>query len=102
MFTSYPARLIAAVYFVLGVGAAVLGVLSFLNASANRDLQRTASANQARIDRGVAFANLDNNLIQLTAKSASDNKDAALTALLSSNGVTFHKNPMSADGGAQP
>ena len=86
----------------LGALAMVLAVLSFVQANANRDLQQVAAANQARIDRANTFANLDNGLIQLTAKSAADNNDAALTRLLSDNGVTFRKAPGAADAGAKP
>ena len=93
-------RLTAGLHLVLGVLALVLAGLSLLGANANRDLQKTAASNQARLDRANTFANLDNNLVQLIAKSAADNNDAALTGLLSSNGITFRK-AAAADQGAK-
>lgn len=80
----------------LAVGATVLAVVSFFQVGANRQLQNTASQNQARLARANTFSNLDNGLIQLIAKSAVDNNDAALTALLAQNGVTFRKNAAAA------
>ena len=80
----------------------VLAVLSYVQANANRDLQQVAATNQARIDRANSFANLDNSLIQLTAKSAADDNDPALTKLLSDNGVTFRKAPGAPGSGVKP
>ena len=80
----------------------VLAGLSLVQANTNRDLQQTAAANQTRIDRANTFANLDNGLIQLVAKSAVDDDDAALTKLLSDNGITFRKTPAASGQGAKP
>jgi hypothetical protein len=77
----------------LAFAALVLAVLVFSRANANRDLQSTVTRNLAQAARASALANLDNQLIQLTAKSALDNNDAALTSLLAQNGVTFRKAP---------
>ena len=86
-------RVAAGVHLLLGVLAVVLAVLSLIGANTNRGLQTVAATNQARIERANTFANLDNNLVQLIAKSAADNNDTALTSLLSTNGVTFRKAP---------
>ena len=88
----------------LAIAALVLAILTFSQAGANRELQKTAALNATRLARASTFANLDNGLIQLTAKTAIDGKDAALTQLLAQNGVTFRNNAASAGpaAGANP
>lgn len=92
MYGSYQTPWLAWVQAALAILATVLAIISFSQAAANRELQKTVSQNQARLARANTFANLDNGLIQLIAKSAVDNNDAALTALLAQNGVTFRRN----------
>jgi hypothetical protein len=74
---------------VLGGIALVLAVTTVILSAGNRDLQQKLTDGQAKVARVQALSNLDNNLIQLLAKSAMDNKDDALRQLLESNGVTF-------------
>ena len=97
----YQSPWIAWVQLGLGATAMILAILGFSQANANRELQKAAGQNQARLTRANTFANLDNGLIQLMAKSAVENNDPALTALLAENGVTFKK-PAAADPGARP
>ena len=73
----------------LGAVALVLGGLTVSAASTNRALQQTAAGNQEKIAKAQAAATLDNNLVQMLAKSAVDDKDTALRDLLSANGVTL-------------
>ncbi|MBS0479358.1 MAG: hypothetical protein JSR79_08675 [Proteobacteria bacterium] len=74
---------------VLGALALVLGVVTVVTANTNRGLQQTLAANQDKLAKAQAAATLDNNLVQLLAKSAVDNKDGALRELLRANGVTL-------------
>lgn len=73
----------------LGVIVLVLGVMTVWTAAANRRLQQTLAANQEKVAKAQAAANLDNNLVQLLAKAAIDGKDGALRDLLAANGVTM-------------
>lgn len=71
----------------LGAVVLVLGVMTVSAASTNRGLQQTLAGNQEKVAKAQAAANLDNNLVQMLAKSAVDDRDAALRDLLSANGV---------------
>lgn len=104
VYASYQTPWLAWVEAALALVAFGLAVLTFVSQGANRDLQKTATQNEIRVTRASTFANLDNGLIQLTAKSAVDNNDPALTALLAQNGVTFRKNAAGATpaAGTQP
>lgn len=73
----------------LGAVVLVLGGMTVSAASTNRGLQQTLAGNQEKVAKAQAAANLDNNLVQMLAKSAIDDKDAALRDLLSANGVTL-------------
>ncbi|MEO5938186.1 MAG: hypothetical protein ABIQ43_04170 [Sphingomonas sp.] len=73
----------------LGVIVLVLGVMTLWSAGTNRGLQQTLAANQEKVAKAQAAANLDNNLVQMLAKSAVDDKDGALRELLRVNGVTL-------------
>ena len=100
---SYRSAIFAGFHLLLGLTAMVLAVLGFTQANTNRALQKAVASNQARLERAGTFANLDNSLVQLIAKSAADNKDAALTTLLANNGITFHVAPTAqTDSGAKP
>jgi len=73
----------------LGAIVLVLGVMTVWTAGINRGLQQTLAANQEKVAKAQAAATLDNNLVQLLAKSAVDDKDGALRELLRVNGVTL-------------
>jgi hypothetical protein len=73
----------------LGVLALVLAVLNVAGAQRNRGLQAVVDTAQAAVQRGQAFANVNNSLIQLLAKTAAERNDPALRELLARNGVTF-------------
>ena len=73
----------------LGGLALVLAVFSVVQSGANRDLQETASANQAQLQKAQTLATIDNNLVQLLAKAAAEGNDSDIRALLARNGVTF-------------
>ena len=104
MFASNQTPWLAWVQAALALAAMVLAVLVFSSAGVTRGLQKTVSQNETRLARANTFANLDNGLIQLTAKTAVDTNDAALTALLARNGVTFRKTatPTPPSAGANP
>lgn len=74
---------------ILGLAAIVLAVLNVTGAQRNRALQAEIEAQQAAVQRGQTFANLNNSLIQLLARTAAEQNDPALRTLLSDNGVTF-------------
>ena len=73
----------------LGAIVLVLGVMTMWSAGTNRGLQQTLAANQEKVAKAQAAANLDNNLVQMLAKAAVDDKDSALRELLRVNGVTL-------------
>ncbi|MBV8593380.1 MAG: hypothetical protein JOZ27_03650 [Caulobacteraceae bacterium] len=74
----------------MGGLALLLAIGTVVQADANRKLQKEATTGQAQIAKAQTFANVDNAVIQLTAKSAADNNDPALRDLLARNGVIFH------------
>jgi hypothetical protein len=92
VYDSYQTPWLSWVQAALAFVAFGLAIVTFTSEGANRELQKTAAQNEARVTRANTFVNLDNGLIQLTAKSAVDNNDPGLTALLAENGVTFRKN----------
>jgi hypothetical protein len=73
----------------LGVLTLVLAILNVAGAQRNRALQADVNTAQAALQRGQAFANVNNSLIQLLAKTAAERNDPALRDLLARNGVTF-------------
>lgn len=76
----------------LGAILLALGIMTISTAGTNRGLQQTLTANQEKLAKAQAAANLDNNLVQMLAKSAVDDKDSALRDLLRANGVTLKEN----------
>lgn len=76
----------------LGAIVLVLGVMTVWTAGTNRGLQQTLAGNQEKMAKAQAAATLDNNLVQLLAKAAIDDKDNAIRELLSANGVTLKPN----------
>ena len=86
----------------LGGLALVLAVVSVVQSGANQDLQETASANQAQLQKAQTLATVDNNLVQLLAKAAAEGNDSDIRALLAQNGVTFRTRPASAAPTAAP
>ena len=97
---TFQSPILAWIQLALGLLAIVLALLTFNQANANREIQKVAASNQTRLERATTFANLDNSLIQLMAKSATESNDAAMMGLLAANGVTIRKGP--ADAGAKP
>jgi len=85
----------------LGALALLLAVLNVAGAQRNRGLQATVDAQQANVVRGQTFANLNNNLVQLLAKTAAEQNDAALRQLLANNGVTFQVQAPAPPAGAE-
>lgn len=77
----------------LGVVAIVAAVMLVAAGALNRSLQSQVAANQAKIASAQAAANVNNNLIRLLAKSAAEDNDADLRALLAQNGITFRQAP---------
>lgn len=73
----------------LGVLALILALLNVVGAQLNRNLQGDVDTAQAALQRGQAFTNVNNSLIQLLAKAAAERNDPALRDLLARNGVTF-------------
>ncbi len=73
----------------LGVLALLLAIVNVAGAQRNRSLQGEVDTAQANVQRGQAFANVNNSLIQLLAKAAAEGNDPAIRALLASNGITF-------------
>lgn len=73
----------------LGVLALVLALLNVVGAQRNRNLQGEVDTAQTALQRGQAFANVNNSLIQLLAKAAAERNDPAIRDLLARNGVTF-------------
>lgn len=73
----------------LGILALILALLNVAGAQRNRDLQGKVDTAQAALQRGQAFANVNNSLIQLLAKAAAERDDPAIRDLLARNGVTF-------------
>jgi hypothetical protein len=73
----------------LGAVVLILAVVTVWQSGDNRGLQQTMADNQPRLAKTQTIASLDNNLIQLLAKSAVDDKDDALRELLRANGVTL-------------
>lgn len=77
----------------LGTVVLILGVWTVWQSSDNRELQQAMADNQQKQAKIQTIANLDNNLVQLLAKSAVDDKDGALRELLLENGVTLKPGP---------
>ena len=82
----------------LGSLALILAVMGAIQAYANRELQEQAAATQTKLAKAQTFANLDNSLIQLLAKTAADTHDAELRDLLAKNGITFQARPSGPSG----
>ncbi len=77
----------------LGALALVLAITTVILGSGNRGMQQQLAEGQAKVARIQSLANLNNNLIQLMAKAAADNKDGDLRQLLERNGITFKAAP---------
>ncbi|WP_152417373.1 hypothetical protein [Sandarakinorhabdus sp. AAP62] len=73
----------------LAVLALVLALLNVAGAQRNRALQSEVEEGQQALVRGQTFANVNNSLIQLLAKTAAERNDPALRELLARNGITF-------------
>lgn len=67
----------------------IIAVMTVWQAGTNRALQTELATNQQKLAKAQTVATLDNNLVQLLAKAAVDNNDAALRDLLATNGVTL-------------
>jgi hypothetical protein len=85
----------------LGALALLLAVLNVTGAQRNRALQMEVDSEQAKVARGQTFANLNNNLIQLLARTAAEQNDPAIRDLLAKNGVTFQVQAPAPAAGAQ-
>ena len=77
----------------LALLALALAILFAVEGVLNRSLQDKVEAGRAALQRAQTFANLDNGLIQVLAKTAADKNDPELRALLAQNGVTFQVQP---------
>jgi len=86
----------------LGGFALVLAVVSVVQSGANRDLQQSATAAQAQLQKTQTLSALDNNLVQLLAKTAAEGNDSDIRALLAQNGITFRTRPADAAPPAPP
>lgn len=73
----------------LSILALIFAVVIVFEGVQNRSLQDKVNAGHADLAKAQALANLDNNLIQLLAKTAADKNDSALQGLLARNGITF-------------
>jgi hypothetical protein len=73
----------------LSILALILALVIVFEGVQNRSLQDKVNAGHSELAKAQALANLDNNLIQLLAKTAADKNDGALQGLLARNGVTF-------------
>lgn len=82
----------------LALMALILAILIAYEGMLNRSLQDRVEAGRTALVRGQTFANLDNGLIQVAAKTASEKNDPELRALLAQNGVTFQVQPGVAPG----
>ena len=80
----------------VGVIALVLALLNVAGAQRNRALQAAVDTSQQALQRGQAFANVNNSLIQLLAKAAAERNDPALRELLARNGITYQVSGASA------
>lgn len=79
--------------FFVGALALLLSIITVGFAIANTSLQRAAAAGQAKAASAQTAANVNSSLIRMLAKSAAENNDAALKALLAQNGITFKEAP---------
>ena len=86
----------------LGVLALLLALLNVAGAQRNRSVQAAFDRQQAALQRGQTFANINNSLIQLLAKAAAETNDTAIRDLLARNGVTFQLKPDAAAQAAAP
>jgi len=84
----------------LAVLALVLAVVVAVESALNRAAQDKVNAGRAELARAQTFANLDNGLVQLLAKTAAERRDAQIQGLLARNGVTYRIEPKPA--GASP
>ena len=74
--------------------ALILAVVSVVQTGTNQDLQATASAHQAQLQKAQTLVTVDTNLVQLLAKAAADSNDSDIRGLLARNGVTFRARPV--------
>ncbi len=86
----------------LGGFALALAVVSVVQSAANQDLQQSATAAQAQLQKTQTLSALDNNLVQLLAKTAAEGNDSDIRALLARNGITFRTRPADAAVPAPP
>ncbi|WP_375396578.1 hypothetical protein [uncultured Sphingomonas sp.] len=78
---------------IAGALALVLSIVTVGFAIANTSLQQAAAAGQAKAASAQTAANVNASLIRMLAKSAAENNDAAIKALLAQNGITFKETP---------
>ena len=85
----------------LGIVAIILAMMLVALGELNRSSQARVAAGQARIAGAQAANNVNNTLIRLLARSAAEDGDPQLRALLARNGITFAPAaPAAAPGGA--
>ncbi len=76
--------------------ALILAIVLAFEGVQNRSLQDKVNSERAELTRAQAFANIDNSVVQLLAKTAVEKNDNAIRGLLASNGVTLQLQPNAA------
>lgn len=76
-------------HFFVGALALLLSIVTVGFAITNTSLQSAAADGQRRAASAQTAANVNASLIRMLAKSAAENNDAAIKALLAQNGITF-------------
>jgi hypothetical protein len=77
----------------LGAVALALAIWLSVTISSVRSLSAETQNLSAQVSRGTTLAQVNNNLIQLMARTAAERNDDQLRNLLQSNGVTFKVQP---------
>ena len=80
-------------HFFVGGLALLLSIVTVGFAIANTSLQHAAAEGQTKTASAQAAANVNASLIRMLAKSAAENNDPAIKALLARNGITFREAP---------
>ena len=80
--------------------ALIMALVNVYFGTQMRALEDAVEAGRADMVKAQTLANVDNNVIQLLAKTAVEKNDADIKALLASAGVTFHAQPVAGDPGA--
>ena len=74
----------------LGAIAMLLATTIVVQGEMNRSAAAAAEVQRVELVRTQQFAQVDNALVQILAKTAAERNDPALRALLAANGVTFN------------